>query len=76
MGDPLLADTELGPVAFAGQLAKIEDYVRIGREDGGRVVHGPATRSCSAPDPPGAAGTARAVRRSRLPGRSGAGRAG
>jgi len=40
IGDPLLAETELGPVAFAGQLAKIEEYVRIGRADGGRVVHG------------------------------------
>lgn len=40
IGDPLLAETELGPVAFAEQLAKVEDYVRIGREEGGRVVHG------------------------------------
>jgi len=42
IGDPLAEDTELGPVAFADQLAKIEDYVRIGREEGGKVLHGGA----------------------------------
>lgn len=40
IGDPLLPDTELGPVAFAGQRDKIEEYVALGRQEGGRVVHG------------------------------------
>ncbi|MFR9730718.1 aldehyde dehydrogenase [Saccharopolyspora sp. MS10] len=42
IGDPLAEDTELGPVAFADQRDKIEEYVRIGREEGGRVLHGGA----------------------------------
>ncbi|GAA4861944.1 aldehyde dehydrogenase [Saccharopolyspora rosea] len=40
IGDPLRDDTELGPVALADQLAKIERYVRLGTEEGGRIAHG------------------------------------
>lgn len=40
IGDPLSDDTELGPVAFAEQRDKIEQYVRLGREEGGKVLHG------------------------------------
>ncbi|MPZ00945.1 MAG: aldehyde dehydrogenase family protein [Actinophytocola sp.] len=32
--------TELGPVAFADQLSKIEEYVALGRQEGGKVLHG------------------------------------
>ena len=40
IGDPLEASTELGPLAMASQLAKVEEYVAIGRGEGGRVVTG------------------------------------
>jgi aldehyde dehydrogenase (NAD+) len=40
IGDPLEADTELGPLAMAQQLAKVEEYVAIGRAEGGTVVYG------------------------------------
>jgi acyl-CoA reductase-like NAD-dependent aldehyde dehydrogenase len=40
IGDPLETDTELGPVAFADQLAKIDDYVRLGSDEGGRILCG------------------------------------
>ncbi|WP_233157489.1 MULTISPECIES: aldehyde dehydrogenase [Amycolatopsis] len=40
IGDPLEPETELGPVAFAGQLDKIEEYVRIGVAEGGRLLAG------------------------------------
>jgi acyl-CoA reductase-like NAD-dependent aldehyde dehydrogenase len=40
IGDPMLPETELGPVAFAEQRDKIEEYVALGRREGGRVVHG------------------------------------
>ena len=42
IGDPLQAETELGPLAMASQLAKVEEYVAIGRAEGGRVVTGGA----------------------------------
>ena len=42
IGDPLEADTELGPLAMASQLAKVEEYVAIGRAEGGNVVTGGA----------------------------------
>ena len=42
IGDPLAADTELGPLAMASQLAKVEEYVAIGRAEGGNVVTGGA----------------------------------
>ena len=40
IGDPLEATTELGPLAMASQLAKVEEYVAIGRDEGGQVVTG------------------------------------
>lgn len=40
IGDPLVPETELGPVAFAEQLTKIEDYVSLGKAEGGRLLHG------------------------------------
>jgi aldehyde dehydrogenase (NAD+) len=42
IGDPLDPATELGPLAMASQLAKVEEYVAVGREEGGRVVTGGA----------------------------------
>ncbi|GAA1607564.1 aldehyde dehydrogenase [Actinoplanes couchii] len=40
IGDPLLADTELGPLAFADQQSKVAGYVDIGRAEGARVLTG------------------------------------
>ncbi|PKW16272.1 aldehyde dehydrogenase [Saccharopolyspora spinosa] len=40
IGDPLEADTELGPLAMPAQLAKVEEYVAAGRADGGVVAYG------------------------------------
>jgi (Z)-2-((N-methylformamido)methylene)-5-hydroxybutyrolactone dehydrogenase len=40
IGDPLEAETELGPLAMASQLSKAEEYVAIGRSEGGQVVTG------------------------------------
>jgi aldehyde dehydrogenase (NAD+) len=40
IGDPMVAGTELGPLAFPDQLAKVESYVQIGRDEGGRLVQG------------------------------------
>ena len=40
IGDPLQDDTELGPLAIADQLAKVESYVELGRAEGGKVVCG------------------------------------
>ncbi|MBK1783368.1 aldehyde dehydrogenase family protein [Prauserella cavernicola] len=40
IGDPLLPETELGPVAFAEQRDKIEDYVKLGISEGGGVICG------------------------------------
>ncbi|RAJ56601.1 aldehyde dehydrogenase (NAD+) [Streptomyces sp. Amel2xB2] len=40
IGDPTEPTTELGPLAMASQLAKVEAYVAAGREEGGRVVTG------------------------------------
>ncbi len=42
IGDPLHEGTELGPLAMASQLAKVEEYVGIGRSEGGHVVTGGA----------------------------------
>lgn len=42
MGDPLDMATEMGPIAFGEQLAKVGGYVDIGREEGARVVCGGA----------------------------------
>lgn len=40
IGDPLLAETELGPLAFEAQLAKVDSYVRLGAEEGATVLAG------------------------------------
>ncbi len=41
IGDPLDADTELGPLALKDQLAKVQSYVAIGRDtDGATLLHG------------------------------------
>lgn len=40
IGDPLNDTTELGPLAFADQLAKVDSYVKIGVDEGARVHAG------------------------------------
>jgi acyl-CoA reductase-like NAD-dependent aldehyde dehydrogenase len=40
IGDPMVSETELGPLAFPDQLAKVESYVKIGQDEGGRLVQG------------------------------------
>ncbi|MEI2701455.1 MAG: aldehyde dehydrogenase [Baekduia sp.] len=40
LGDPLAADTEMGPVAIRAQFDKIAEYVEIGRQEGATVVTG------------------------------------
>ncbi|SNT29624.1 aldehyde dehydrogenase [Rhodococcoides kyotonense] len=40
IGDPLLDDTELGPLAFESQHEKVAGYVDLGRSEGARVVTG------------------------------------
>jgi len=40
MGDPLEAATEMGPVAFQEQLAKIKAYIEIGLQEGAQLVCG------------------------------------
>ena len=40
LGDPLDAETEMGPVAFEEQLEKIEGHVRAGKEEGATLVCG------------------------------------
>ena len=42
IGDPLLDDTELGPLAFADQRDKVAGYVDLGRSEGARVLTGGA----------------------------------
>jgi acyl-CoA reductase-like NAD-dependent aldehyde dehydrogenase len=42
IGDPLDPATELGPLAMAAQLAKVEEYVAAGRAEGGTVAYGGA----------------------------------
>ncbi|MGH9023707.1 MAG: aldehyde dehydrogenase [Acidimicrobiia bacterium] len=43
LGDPLEADTEMGPVAFKDQLDKIKSYVDIGEEEGAHLYYGGRT---------------------------------
>jgi betaine-aldehyde dehydrogenase len=50
VGDPLDPATEIGPLVSRQQQARVLDYVRLGRDEGGRVVVG------DAPLPPGLAG--------------------
>ena len=40
IGDPLSDDTELGPLAFADQLNKVDSYVKIGAEEGATIHAG------------------------------------
>jgi len=40
LGDPLEPDTEMGPIAFKEQLEKVQDYVRIGQQEGASLVAG------------------------------------
>ena len=40
MGDPLLSDTELGPLAFADQRDKVSGYVDLGIREGATVLTG------------------------------------
>ncbi len=40
LGDPMEAETEMGPVAFEEQLEKVQDYIRIGREEGAELAVG------------------------------------
>jgi aldehyde dehydrogenase (NAD+) len=40
LGDPLAMETEMGPIAFAEQLAKVRSYVELGVEEGAVVACG------------------------------------
>ena len=40
LGDPLLAETEMGPVAFAEHRDTVESYIEIGRRDGATLLSG------------------------------------
>jgi betaine-aldehyde dehydrogenase len=40
VGDPFDPATTLGPLVAERQRARVEEYVRIGREEGGRLVYG------------------------------------
>ena len=40
IGDPMAEDTELGPLAFAAQRDKVEEYVRLGEGEGGQIAYG------------------------------------
>jgi len=44
LGDPALADTEIGPIATRPQFEKIMDYIRIAKEEGARCVLGGKSR--------------------------------
>jgi acyl-CoA reductase-like NAD-dependent aldehyde dehydrogenase len=40
VGDPLLPETEMGPLVSTSQRQKVQDYINIGREEGARLVTG------------------------------------
>jgi aldehyde dehydrogenase (NAD+) len=40
LGDPLLGETEMGPVAFAEHRETVESYIEIGRHDGATLLAG------------------------------------
>ncbi len=40
LGNPLEAETEMGPIAFEEQLEKVRGYLDAGREQGAEVVYG------------------------------------
>mgnify|MGYP002511514190 CR=1 FL=1 len=43
IGDPLLDDTEMGPLATEAQLERVKEYVGIGQAEGGKIVIGGKT---------------------------------
>lgn len=43
LGDPLDPETQMGPLVSGVQHAKVMDYIRIGQEEGARLVCGGAT---------------------------------
>ncbi|PID15038.1 carnitine dehydratase [Sporosarcina sp. P34] len=43
IGDPLLDETEMGPLATEAQLERVKEYVGIGKAEGGKVVIGGKT---------------------------------
>ncbi len=58
MGDPLDPATEMGPVAFAGHLEKVQDCIATGVDSGARLVTGgrgprrPSWRPATSSSPP------------------------
>jgi len=49
VGDPLLAETDMGPLAFQSHYERVLDYIAVGRDEGAQVVTGgdsPVGRSC------------------------------
>lgn len=42
LGDPLEAETEMGPVANEPQYRKVLDYIDVARQDGAQLLHGGA----------------------------------
>jgi len=40
LGDPLLQETEMGPIAFKEQWEKIKDYIAIGENEGATLAYG------------------------------------
>lgn len=40
IGDPMLAETEMGPIANEPQYAKVQQYVDVGKNDGARLIAG------------------------------------
>ena len=40
MGDPMDLASEMGPMAFKEQLEKVQHYIALGQEEGGRLVQG------------------------------------
>lgn len=40
IGDPMLPETEMGPIANEPQYAKIQQYAEVGKNDGARLVTG------------------------------------
>jgi (Z)-2-((N-methylformamido)methylene)-5-hydroxybutyrolactone dehydrogenase len=40
LGDPLEAETEVGPIAFKEQLDKIQEYIRVGGDEGAVLASG------------------------------------
>ena len=48
IGDPFLAETEMGPMANEPQLKKVESYVEVAKSDGARLVTGGGRPSTAA----------------------------